>query len=250
MTGAGVDEVFTTNGGWLRVGDAVRALGRTERAVRRYVAGGTLESRRVGSQLQISEASVLALAASLGIDRPPEPAPAVTGPAAAPPPVPPRPGRPERPGRATAGGDESRRSFTDLGAWKELSPLVTRAAAALSREPPAGGAGPALADRALANLWGAAEAVAGGFAGFPASAKAEQYACARRLVLAAAADLALLAAGGGAGAAELRAVSADLEAKAARALTGLVRAMERRTSKRTPGTEERDGWKEPQAGRG
>jgi len=242
MTRADVDDTDRADGGWLRVGETVRMLGRTERAVRRYVAAGTLKARRVGSQLQISAASVAALAGEIGIDLTADAQTAAPVPAT-PPPV---PQRPERPGRATAGRDESRRGFADLGAWKELAPLVARADAALSGEG-ATGHRRGLADRALAHLWEAAEAVAAGFGGFPASAKAERYATARRLVLAAAADLALLAARRGPAAGELAALSGDLEQKAARALTGLVRSMERRAGRRPGAGEGGHGYEEPEA---
>ena len=66
MIGGWMDEP-PEDGEWLRVGDVVRLLGRTERAVRKYVSTGQLRSRRMGSQLQIERGSVAKLAAAQGV---------------------------------------------------------------------------------------------------------------------------------------------------------------------------------------
>jgi hypothetical protein len=221
------------DGQWLRVGEVVRLLGRTERAVRKYVSTGQLRSRHMGSQLQIERGSVERLATAQRIDLLPASAkgPAVPG-------LPPAP--PPRPGSVTADRAERvERSFTGLGAWRELAPLVIRAAEALATA--TDGPRVEVASRARANLLAAVEAIAAGYGGFHTEAKVRRYDEARGLVLAAAADMALLAAWGGPGAEAVVSVARDLETKAARALTGLVRTMERRGRKRRGNGEERDG---------
>ena len=222
-------------GEWLRVGDVVRTLGRTERAVRRYVAAGMLEARRVGPQLQIRRASASAFARDHGIDVAPD-APRVQ---AAPAEAPPLPLRPERASRPD--GEPRTRSFVELGAWKELAPLVVRALDLLDDKT----AGPRadLASRARAHLCGAAEALAAGFGGFHTDAKVASYAEARRLVLSGAADVAVLSAAEGPERDALAGLSADLESKAVRALTGLVRTMEQRGRRRRGVEVSEDGHK-------
>lgn len=126
-----------------------------------------------------------------------------------------------------------------IGGLAGAGPAGVRAAGVLGTAPD--GPQAEIAQRARASLLAAVEAVAAGYGGFHTEAKVRRHDEARGLVLAAAADVALLAAWGGPGATALAALAADLESKAARALTGLVRTMERRGRRRRGDGERRDG---------